>query len=484
MQQIEREDNEAQSSHENLDLRCALKTCQQALSDLQGEHQQTLEKHQQVEDALRSSQQQLQLVMDTLPEAIFWKDRNLVYLGCNQNFAEDAGLSSPTEIVGKTDYDMPWKTEEADFFRQCDRRVMNSNRAELGIIEPQMHSDGEQTWVETNKAPLQNINGSVVGILGTYQDITRRRKTEIELQALNHRLQHQTIQLNSALNELRQSQLLLVQTEKMSALGNLVAGVAHEINNPLGFLVGNLDPAQSFVADLLGLVDLYQQAFPNPGEAILNEIETIDLNYIREDLPKLLVSMKEGARRIRGISTSLRTFSRADTAKPTDYNIHEGINSTLMILKHRLKATDYRPEIEAILQYGRLPMVECFAGQLNQVFMNILANAIDAIEESSQENRTSDLQSRSYNITITTEVSDDKQQAHIRIADNGAGIPTEILPKIFEQYFTTKSVGKGTGIGLALSHQIVTKTHGGQLSVSSGVGKGTEFVISLPIAAA
>lgn len=482
MRQLNKEDNESWRSCE--DLERSLKACQQELDALQGIHQQELENRQQVEDALRNSQQLLQLVMDTLPEAIFWKDRDLIYQGCNQNFAEDAGLGSPADIVGKSDYNMPWKIEEASFYRKCDRRVMEANRPEFGIVEPQLHSNGEQTWLETNKAPLRSVEGNVVGILGTYQDITRRRQTEIELQELNQRLQRQTIELNSALGELRQSQLLLVQTEKMSALGNLVAGVAHEINNPIGFLVGNLKPAQEFVSDLLGLIDLYQQTFPSPGKAITDEIENIDLDYIRVDLPKLLASMKEGTNRIRGISTSLRTFSRADTAVPTAYNIHEGIDSTLLILKHRLKANGHRPEIKVLLRYGKLPMVECFAGQLNQVFMNLLANAIDALEESSQENPAQDLQARPYSITVTTEVSDDNHHIQIRIADNGPGISSEVMPEIFEQYFTTKPVGKGTGIGLAISHQIIANRHSGQLSVSSELGEGAEFVITLPVAAA
>ena len=482
MRPLDTEDKESQKGQE--DSARALEICQQELNRLRCIHHQALENRQQVEDALRNSQQMLQLVMDTLPEAIFWKDRDSVYLGCNQNFAEDAGIGSPGDIVGMTDYDLPWKTEESDAYRRCDRRIMETNRPEIGIIEPQLHSSGEQTWAETNKAPLRSVKGDVVGILGTYQDITRRRQTEIELQELNQRLQRQTIELNSALGELRQSQLLLVQTEKMSALGNLVAGVAHEINNPIGFLVGNLKPAQEFVADLLGLLDLYQQTFPNPGKAITDEIENIDLDYIQEDLPKLLASMKEGTNRIRGISTSLRTFSRADTIAPMAYNIHDGIDSTLLILKHRLKASGYRPEIKVLLQYGKLPMVECFAGQLNQVFMNLLANAIDALEESSQDKFVQDLQACPFNITVTTEISDDDRHIQIRIADNGPGIPSKVLPEIFEQYFTTKPAGKGTGIGLAISHQIITCRHSGQLSVNSKLGEGAEFVITLPIAAA
>jgi PAS domain S-box-containing protein len=480
MVQLQAETSQPQRSREELENMLA--ACQQELVILREAQAQESLHRQQIEDKMRNAQQLLQLVMDTLPEAIFWKDCDLNYLGCNQNFADDAGLDSPALLIGKSDYDLPWKKEEADFFRECDRKVMDTNKPEIGIIEPQLHSSGEQTWLETNKVPLHNKNGKVIGILGTYQDITQRRKAEIKLQELNQQLQRQAIELNAAIGELKQSQMLLVQNEKMSALGNLVAGVAHEVNNPVGFLSGNLKPAQEYISDLFVLIDSYQTAFPNPGEKIEETIEDIDLDYIREDLPKLLSSMREGINRVRNISTSLRTFSRTDTTLPIEYDIHEGIDSTLLILKHRLKANEWRPEIQVITQYGNLPMVSCFAGQLNQVFMNLLANAIDALEESSQGHSFSAIAANPNQITITTNVSDDQHYVQIRIADNGPGIPANTLTRIFEQYFTTKAVGKGTGIGLAISHQVIAEKHGGQLTVNSQPGQGAEFVITLPIA--
>ncbi|MEM7065632.1 MAG: ATP-binding protein [Cyanobacteria bacterium P01_B01_bin.77] len=462
-------------------LQNALLNCQKELLALRRIHQQELAYRQQIEDQLRKSQQLLQLVMDTLPAAIFWKDRNSNYLGCNQNFAEDAGLQSPTEIVGKNDYDMPWKKEEADFYRQCDRRVMQTNQPEFGIIEPQLHSNGEQTWLDTNKAPLHDVAGNVIGILGTYQDITDRRQAELKLQELNQTLQHQTQELNSALIELQRSQLYVIQSEKMSALGGLVTGVAHEINNPLSFLSGNLKPAQEYVQDLLGLIDLYQQAIPHPSEAIVQEIEAIDLDFIRQDFPKLFSSMEEGSRRIFDISTSLRIFSRTDADLSTAFDIHEGLDSTLLILKHRLKATDQRPEIKVIQNYGDLPDIDCFAGQLNQVFMNLISNAIDALDEVSFEQNLQDVESHPYQIKVTTAFDSNSNTIQIRFADNGVGIPADIQDKIFEQYFTTKDVGKGTGLGLPISHQIITEKHGGQLMVNSRPNEGTEFVITLPM---
>jgi predicted ATPase/signal transduction histidine kinase len=283
------------------------------------------------------------------------------------------------------------------------------------------------------------------------------------------------------LTDLKQMQLQLVQNEKMSALGNLVAGVAHEINNPIGFIAGNLQPAQNYVQDLFNVIDLYQQKFPNPGTEIEEEVEAIDLEYLREDLPKLINSMYEGVDRIRNISSSLRTFSRADSDRPIRFNIHDGIDSTILILKHRLKASEHRPAIEVVKEYGSLPLVECFPGQLNQVFMNILANAIDALDEASKERSFNEIQLLPNKITIQTTHDSEDERVLIRIKDNGGGMSAEVQQKIFDHLFTTKAVGQGTGLGLSIARQIVTQKHGGTLEVNSSVGNGAEFVISLPL---
>ena len=283
------------------------------------------------------------------------------------------------------------------------------------------------------------------------------------------------------LSDLKQMQLQLVQNEKMSALGNLVAGVAHEINNPVGFIAGNLQPAQEYVGDLFNLIDLYQEKFPHPGREIETEIEDMDLEYLREDLPKLIGSMKEGVERIRNISTSLRTFSRADSDRPVSFNIHDGIESTLLILKHRLKASEFRPAIEVVKDYGNLPLVKCFPGQLNQVFMNVLANAIDALEESNKGLGFSEIKARPNQITVQTVLSESQNQVLIRIKDNGVGMSNEVKENIFNHLFTTKSVGQGTGLGLSIAYQIVVEKHGGTLTVNSSLGQGSEFVISIPV---
>lgn len=285
--------------------------------------------------------------------------------------------------------------------------------------------------------------------------------------------------LEQAFQELQQMQLQTVQSEKMSALGNLVAGVAHEINNPVGFLQGNIKPAQEYIQDLLGLIELYQEKIPTPDADIEGEIEAIDLEFIREDLPKLLGSMDLGVKRIRKISDSLRTFSRQDQEYKTAFDIHEGIDSTLLILKHRTKTNEQRPEIKVVKNYGDLFPIDCFPGQLNQVFMNILANAIDAFDEANLGKDYGEIEANLNTITIQTLVID--EQVQIQIQDNGCGIKPEMVERIFEQGFTTKEVGKGTGLGMAIARQIVVEKHGGSLDVQSDLGQGTNFCIYLPI---
>ncbi|MGF1990366.1 MAG: trifunctional serine/threonine-protein kinase/ATP-binding protein/sensor histidine kinase [Nostoc sp. ZfuVER08] len=431
--------------------------------------------YQQAQDTLKNlgrTEEFLRLIIDNVPQSVFWKDRNSVYLGCNRNFAEAAGLKSPEDIVGKNDYELPWPDEDSDWYVKCDRRIMESGQAELNIIETWQRADGKQSWSNTNKIPLRDKEGSVFGILATSEDITEREEAE-------KLLQQQKQQLEQALQELQTMQLQLVQNEKMSALGNLVAGVAHEINNPIGFIAGNIEPAKDYVQELFGLINLYQEKFPRPGSEIEDEIHAMDLNYLREDLPKLLDSMKLGVSRIRSISNSLRTFSRADQDYKVPFDVHEGIDSTILILRHRLKANENRPGIEIVKDYGQLPLVECFAGQLNQVFMNLLANAIDALEEYNAGRTLEEILANPNCITIQTRVADSGGRVLIKIADNGVGMSPEVKQKVFDHLFTTKPVGKGTGLGLAIARQIIVEGHGGSLSCTSELGRGTEFVIQI-----
>ena len=282
---------------------------------------------------------------------------------------------------------------------------------------------------------------------------------------------NQMQQLEEALEKLKQNQSYLIQTEKMSALGQMVAGVAHEINNPVSFVYGNINYAREYIQDLLRLLQLYQQEYPNPHPSITKEIEEIELDFLREDLPKLLDSMLLGADRITQIVNSLRNFSRLDEAEFKAVDIHKGIDSTLVILANKLKNKKQKTGIEVIKEYQDLPLVECYPNQLNQVFMNIMSNAIDALEESEKEN---------LQIRIATQI-EQNNTVIISISDNALGMNQETIENIFNPFFTTKPVGKGTGLGLSISYQIITEKHKGMISCNSTIGEGTEFLITIPV---
>ncbi len=316
------------------------------------------------------------------------------------------------------------------------------------------------------------------------RDISDRKRAETALQKSEAQLRQKAEDLEAILVQLQQTQAQLVQTEKISQLGQLVAGVAHEVNNPVSFISGNLHHAKQYAGDLINLVKLYQETFPEPGQQVLDEIETIELEYLIEDLPKMIESMKLGTDRIRDIMQSLRNYSRTDGIEKKSVNIHEGIETTLMILSHRLKASSDRPTIQVIKNYGELPNIECYPGQLNQVFMNLIANAIDALEESNLGKTYQQVESNPNVITISTSavnsVKSTNRLVKIRIADNGFGMSKHIKAKLFTPFFTTKAEGKGTGLGLPICHDIVTKKHQGSLECFSSPGMGTEFAIVIP----
>ncbi|MEB3340419.1 PAS domain S-box protein [Okeania sp.] len=752
---------------------------------------------------LQLSEQKLQLIINNIPQSIFWKNKDLVYQGCNYSFANKAGFKSPAEIVGKNDYDLPGNQEYFEHYRRIDREVIESNTPRYQIIEPQLTTQGQQRWLQTSKVPIHNQNGEVIGILGSYEDITERiaaqekldqqqktlraildnspiwiwmtnvdgkvqfvnktfcenlgipesrflevekyyqlfphkeaeifqkydagcwrynlpcRSEEIftfidgkehnielikvkikdddnkviglmylglditeskqaqqQLQAseaqfrliaryeelLNHlaiqirhsldidtilattvyevrtilkidrchfiwhrltdslntektnnnnlniweivneskaeflpslvgeytkeqvgswalkflqleiiqvddislvndrkmqdfigsfgiislvsipiktqsgkigilfcanhtsvhkwddrevkllkavtdqlaiaidqaELYHKSretafqakaraMELSEALQKLQQAQTQLIQTEKMSSLGQMVAGIAHEINNPINFISGNITYLNQYTEDLLNLIHLYQENYPHPPTVIQEEIESIELEFLIEDLPKTLNSMKIGTKRIVDIVLSLRNFSRLDESEVKSVDIHEGIESTLLILQNKLKQKLKEKEIQVIKNYNCLPKVECYVSQINQVFMNIISNAIDALAEKrsknfypTETNQSSNISEDLPIITISTKVIS-SEQVRIIIADNGMGMTETVRKKIFDPFFTTKPIGTGTGLGLSISYQIIVEKHQGKLNCISTVGQGTKFIIEIPI---
>ncbi|MEG3900623.1 PAS domain S-box protein [Microcoleus sp. B4-C5] len=561
-------------------------------------------------EALQTSKKMLWSVINNIPQLIAWKDRDLVYLGGNKNFAKVAGFNHPSEIAGLTDFDMPWKPEETEFFRACDRRIMATNTPEYHIIESKMQADGTQCCLDTNKIPLHDNSGNVVGILSTFEDITDRlsltakvraseelfrtifedapiaiylanlddnklvrvnktycemlgytaaellAKTFIELghpddypknvqvadsldrgeithyqielrqitatgkivwvnvtatlirdgegqpiynlgmienitnrkisaaalQASESQLRKQAAQLQEAYEQLQNAQIQLVQSEKMSSLGQMVAGIAHEINNPATFINGNISHTYNYFHDLIELLTLYQECYPSPGPQIAEKIKDLELDFLKEDLPKMLNSMRVGVERISKIVLSLRNFSRLDESEMKLVDVHEGIDSTLLILQHRLHQASIKSGIEIIKEYGKISKIYCCAGQLNQVFLNIISNAIDALENQPQPRtivirtlmKKAGLKSHSKNQLSNCD------RIVICIADSGPGMSEEVRKRLFDPFFTTKPVGAGTGLGLSISHQIVVEKHKGSLRCISAPGQGAEFWIEIP----
>lgn len=427
-------------------------------------------------------------------------DDNPANLGVLSDFLDDAGFEVWAAKSGKTalelvKYDLPdlilldVMMPEIDGFTVCQQLKANPIMQDVPVIFMTALADG------TSKVKGLNL-GAVDYITKPFQqeEVLARIQLHLKLHMLTKQLAEQnslleqrvaerTDELNQSVQNLKQTQVHLIQSEKMSSLGQLVTGIAHEINNPVNFISGNLLHAETYIQQVLELLQLYQSSDVQPSQKIINKIADFDLEFLIEDLPKLISSMKVGADRILEIVRSLRNFSRLDEAEVKAVDIHEGINSTLMILHSRLKAKPNYPEIKVIRDYTQLPLAECYPGPLNQVFMNILINAIDAIEEQLQKWHESGV-ARNTEMTPTIKIQTAAMASdcvEIRIADNGPGMLEAVQTQLFNPFFTTKSIGKGTGIGLAISYSIVVEKHGGKLSCWSEPGKGSEFVIQIPI---
>lgn len=304
-------------------------------------------------------------------------------------------------------------------------------------------------------------------------------------QALEDKVQARTAELAGALAELRESQATLMEQEKMSALGKSISGIAHEINNPMSFIVGNLNHAQGYVADVVALIRRYQATFPDRPSDLVQFEADIDLDFLLDDLPSLLNSMTQGTTRIAQISRSMRIFSRADATSKVEFDLNDSVESTLLLLKYRLKANQRRPEIEVIKDLGNLRALRGFPGPLGQVLMNLMANAIDAIEEASEGKSYEEISTQGYCLTLRTYVlqgeEPEQDRLCVEVLDNGPGIPENVREHIFDKSFTTKPVGKGTGLGLHIAREIIEKKHNGEILCQSTLGKGTCFKILLPL---
>ncbi len=338
------------------------------------------------------------------------------------------------------------------------------------------HQTGEGIPVDYNMFLITNPQtGEPLYFATITRDIRDRKQVEIKLK-------QQTEELEKSFFELQCTQTQLIQSEKMSSLGQMVAGIAHEINNPVGFVYGNIKPCRQYTQDLLELIELYQRYYPQPPEEIEELIEDIDLDFLKTDILQLLESMYEGTRRIREIVLSLRNFSRLDESEFKEVDVHTGIDSTLMLLQNRLKSKPGYPGIELIKDYGQLPFVQCYPSQLNQVLMNILVNAIDALDNQIETQAQNQTKNQTAKIQISTKVIPKPNNwIAIHVSDNGPGIPEKIRSKLFDPFFTTKDVGKGTGLGLSISYQIIVEKHHGKLYCQSTPGEGTSFILEIPI---
>ena len=436
---------------------------------------------QVAESALLEAKEQLQAVLDAVPGLVSWVSSDLRYLGVNRHLA--SAYKMPAEVftgqkVGFLDTSPKFNDLVYGFFANNKKKTSQEVTASI--------RGEDKTYLIVAQKYHNNTAAVFVGL-----DITESKQYLLALQESEERLRQQAARLEQTLLILQRTQTQLIQTEKMSSLGQLVAGIAHEINNPVSFISGNVSHATGYIQELMRLIDLYQKYYSNPVPEIKYVIEELDLEFIRQDLPKLLNSMKVGSERIRDVVRSLRLFSRTDEAQMKPADIHEGLDSTLLILQNRLQAKGGRPGISLVKEYGDLPLVRCYPGHLNQVFMHLLTNAIDALEEGGRNSeKNGKMQNQSFlsgassrlnpEIRIRTSVVEENEVA-IAIRDNGPGMTEEVLGCIFDPLFTTKSPDTSTGLGLAISQHLVVEKHGGKLHCVSRPGEGTELIVKIAI---
>lgn len=444
----------------------------------------------QAAEALLDTNEQLQAVLDAVPGLVSWVGSDLRYLGVNQHLAAAFNLPSESFIGQKVGF----MEKNSKFYQLVEQFFANS--------EPTMSTEvhvpierGYRSYLIVGQKYYQGQKAVFVGL-----DISDRQRMELELRQSEEQTKQQAIQLEQTLAELRQTQTQLIYTEKMFSLSQVVAGVAHEINNSISFIYGNIGYTRQYFDDLVDLIKVYEQKTDPSDPDIQALLQEIDFDFITTDFANILSSMQLGADRIRQVVICLRNFSRVDQAEKKPVDIHEGIDSTLFLLQNRLQAKAGRPGIKVVKEYGDLPQVECYAGQINQVFINLLNNAIDALESKHRQNQSKN--QRNSTIWIKTEIAETETKsmetdmlaannlsktylkprlAIVRIIDNGLGIRDDWQPKLYEPGFTTKAKEKATGLGLTISRQIVVEKHGGSLTCNSTYGQGAEFTIAIPL---